>query len=645
METKTFDAELMALRQHMPEYLQRRGVDIRKAGNNNTVCPVCNGGYNTPCFHYYSDTQKVHCFSCQFDGDIFDLVAKERGISNKEAIAAVKQEYGGIVAPSASQREQPIKESNSGADPKAVLSFVIKCKERIEGAASYLQARGISMETAKARDIGYNAAADSVIIPFFGYSDGALGYTERAQNGRYYNHGGTGVFNPFALEQEKPVFIVEGAFDALSVIEAGGQAVALNSVSNAGKFAKMLATLQQQERLKPQHYFIAMDNDEAGKRANEELRAMLEGLKLPCSVVNIAGNYKDANEALSGDKAAFRANIEQLSADPRKEALAEIEAHKVGSLLPLFSEFVKDTTNNKPIPTGFKAFDTAIGGGLLPKFYIIGAVSSLGKTTFVMQMADNVAKAGNDVIIFSLEMAKEDIIARSISRHTYERTMSDLERVKLAKTELGIVTGTRYKDYSPEEKELIAQAYKDYAAYASDHISIYEGKHTADEIREIVKRHILFTGNRPVVIVDYLQIVQPAEAVKKATIREQTDYTIDVFSAMRRELKTPVIGISSFNRNSYTAVADNSSFKESGTIEYTGDCVITLELDYVRETKGTDKENTNKERAKEAMRKTPREIKLTFQKNRGNKVGTVLYFLYNPLFSHFELDPMKEHIL
>lgn len=275
----------------------------------------------------------------------------------------------------------------------------------------------------------------------------------------------------------------------------------------------------------------------------------------------------------------------------------------------------------------------------MPRFYIMGAVTSLGKTTLVLQMVDNIAKAGGDVIIFSLEMAKEDIIARSISRHTYEICLRERLNTTLAKTELDILLGSRYKNYTQEEKDIIADAYKEYAEYAGEHISIYEGKRTSNDIRQTVQKYIELTGRVPVVVVDYLQILEPIPELTRATEKQQIDHDIDVFTAMRRELKTPVIGISAFNRSAYNTVADTSSFKESGNIEYSGDTVITLEADIsvVQMEKGKE----TKEALKQAMRKNPREVKLTFLKNRGNQVGTEVYFLYNSKFNHFEEDWTK----
>ena len=330
----------------------------------------------------------------------------------------------------------------------------------------------------------------------------------------------------------------------------------------------------------------------------------------------------------------MKKKVEKITNSFNAKEVDEIKSHKVGAMLDDFWKYVGDEKNNKPIPTCFSHFNKAIGGGLLPKFYIIGAISSLGKTTFVLQIADYIAAHGNDVLLFSLEMSKEDIIARSISRLTYEIEQEACRGTARAKTELGIVMGSRYSKYSEEEIALIKQATGVYRKYASDHISIYEGKHTADRIKEITEKYITLTGRIPVVVVDYLQILQPAPGLIRATMREQTDYNIDVFAAMRRELKTPIIGISSFNRQSYTT-------KESGSIEYSGDCVITLELDFERPS-GKDAENKTREAIKDALRKEPRDIKLTFQKNRGNKLGTTLYYQYYAKFNRFEEDFDKD---
>lgn len=93
----------------------------------------------------------------------------------------------------------------------------------------------------------------------------------------------------------------------------------------------------------------------------------------------------------------------------------------IASKIDSFKRHIAETANIKPISTGFKNLDNILGGGLYAGLYIIGAVSSLGKTTFSLQIADQIATSGTDVLIFSLEMATNELIAKSVSRLTYKR--------------------------------------------------------------------------------------------------------------------------------------------------------------------------------------------------------------------------------
>lgn len=64
------------------------------------------------------------------------------------------------------------------------------------------------------------------------------------------------------------------------------------------------------------------------------------------------------------------------------------------------------------IPTGYERLDKRLDGGLYSGLYVMGALSSLGKTTLALQIADSIAKAGTDVFFYSLEMAAEEITAK-----------------------------------------------------------------------------------------------------------------------------------------------------------------------------------------------------------------------------------------
>ena len=618
---------------------------LSRAKRKGYICPLCGNGSGAD-GDGLTTKDKVHfkCFKCGFYGDMIELIAKERGIPDgggREAFAAAFEAYGLTVDNTEyTHNTQPTHNTEPVKEKKPAYTDYSQYIADHTGEGcdySYLKARGIREETAARLRFGYDASAQAVIIPVS--YNGTQGYIKRFSTGEGMRYqvakgGVNGLFNEAVLDQDDtPVFITEGAIDAASIEELGGQAVGLNSTNNARKLL---------DRVKAgcacRRFIICMDNDEAGIRAKEELLEGLKDLSLQAVTMDAVEGCKDANEALVKDREALlntMMDAMEKATEQANDKLNEIEQHKVSSLLPQFIEYIKDAKNHKPLPTGFIGFDKAIGGGLYPRTYVIGAISTIGKTTFTLQAVDGVAENGGDVIIFSLEMMKEELLARSISREIYRDNFTADEKTvkRLARTEQEILTLSR-GDYAEDQQQAVISAWKRYASYAGGHISIYEGAKTADDIERITQEYITNTGKVPVVVVDYLQILQPNEDYIRAQPRQQVDYNVNVFAKMRRELKTPIILISAFNRNSYNGVADNSSFKESGAIEYTGDCMITME--YNAEWKsGQGKDNENKQILKEQQRKDPRHIILTFQKNRGNRTGGTILYDYYPQYNYF----------
>ena len=93
-----------------------------------------------------------------------------------------------------------------------------------------------------------------------------------------------------------------------------------------------------------------------------------------------------------------------------------------------------------------------------------------------------------------------------------------------------------------------------------------------------------------------------------------------------RGFKTPVIGISSFNRDNYNNAVSMQAFKESGAIEYSSDILIRLQL------KGAGDKDFD---PTEAKKKNPREIELVILKNRNGQTGTKIPLEFYPLFNYF----------
>lgn len=439
--------------------------------------------------------------------------------------------------------------------------------------------------------------------------------------------GAVHIFNIEALKQaESPIFVVEGEIDALSIIDVGGEAIALGSVSNVQQLFDALKEYPAQQPL-----IIALDNDEAGKKATDSLLKELKEREITCYNINIAHPCKDANEYLMKDRDAFKEIIQTVQDNPEEAeriALEALEREYINqtSALSHLEELRGGIKADTPcIPTGFTALDKVLDGGLYEGLYFVGAISSLGKTTFVLQIGDQIAQQGNDVLIFSLEMARTELMSKSISRLTLLDALQNGFDTRNAKTARGITAQSRYAKYSQTEKELIDRAFNVYSRYAGN-IFIHEGMGNigVEQVREKVEKHISITGRKPIVIIDYVQILAPANA--RATDKQNTDKAVLELKRISRDFKIPVIGISSFNRESYSQVVSMASFKESGAIEYSSDVLIGLQLE------GAGENNFD---ATKAKKKNPREIELVILKNRNGGTGAVIPYSYYPMFNYY----------
>ena len=257
---------------------------------------------------------------------------------------------------------------------------------------------------------------------------------------------------------------------------------------------------------------------------------------------------------------------------PVNEALETYLRTNAANSLNQFKKFINDNDRIKYMETGFPKIDRMLDGGIYTGLYVIGAVSSLGKTTFMLQISDTLAANGCDVLFFSLEQSKFDLMSKSISRETYihcrENNISEIH----AKTSREILNGGQSGD------EAIENAFEKYSNY-SRHLFIHEGigNITVAEIRNNIKKHISITNKKPVVIIDYIQILKASKGDEKSSDKQIMDHNITALKQLSRDFDIPVMAISSLNRQSYAENITMSSFKESGGIEYGTDVLIGLQ--------------------------------------------------------------------
>lgn len=635
------------------------------------ICPICgSGGGSNGTGITTKDRIHFTCWAgCFSNSDIIDIIAIAHNIPLSDYKAKLEEaarefnitldEYQNPPKSGRVKHTQPTIHNNTYTTPQPkgdaaqvdYTQFFLQANKDIEKTTYH---RGISLETLNRFLVGYVAEwthpkdgkhfSPRLIIPTSRESylarDTRAELPDEAKPYAKSKVGSVHIFNRKGLTTAtKPIFIVEGEIDALSIIDAGGEAIALGSITSIKALLEILKNEQPSQPL-----IIALDNDEAGKRAADTLAQGLDGLKLPFYRLDIVSPYKDANEALNADRAAFIARVEQAENIEAEALEAEKERLQKEAAAYYLDTFIKDIEESKTasyIPTGFNELDKLLDGGLYAGLYIVGAISSLGKTTFCLQIADQVAAAGQDVLIFSLEMARKELIAKSISRQT-----AIIGKIKeQAKTTRGILTGSRYKAYSPAERELINKALAAYGEYAK-HIYINEGLGdiNIDYIRDKVKRHLQLTGKAPIVIIDYLQIIAPADV--RATDKQNTDKAVLELKRLSRDYNIPVIGISSFNRDNYTDPVNMAAFKESGAIEYSSDILIALQyegMDYKKTDKGKyEAKDTREKRIKELLEEMAKaasegkaqKIQIKVLKNRNGSKGSTIIDYY-PMFNYF----------
>ena len=640
-------------------------------GEASYICPLpgCGHGSNGDGLTFdpkSKDGNTLHCFGCGYSGDIIDLVSKSQNISFYEALKQTcsfigitvdeqkrtETPYNSVKQSKGNYSTQQAKTSQSAAEsvtePQADYTEFFKKAYRNNNGA-YLEGRGISKAIQDCFGVGFvpewkhpKAPEQVKGRPYVIFPTSKSTYcarytgTDKSQSKYKKLHIGRNApmfCSKKALERDGAIFIVEGETDALSFWEIDKIAVATGSTANANK------AIEFAKNNKDRVYIIAMDDDGAGKVARDKIYKELLAAGIKCDIADLNGSYNDPNDFLVYDKSKFiravkLAELKLTSPDEYKREL--LRSKNIAAQLTNFWEEVHQTKNYQPIRTGFSLLDTALDGGFYPEQLVfMGAISSLGKTTLLLQIMDNIAAAGTSCMLFSLEMSRNEIIGKSISRYTYTEAIKNNISMNNAKTMRGIIAGHRHLFYSRDELSLIQQASAVYGDIGRN-IYLYEGNGDTGiaEIVEQVKEFIRLSGQTPVVFIDYLQILAPSDP--RATDKQNTDVAVKLLKQLARDEGIPIIAISSLNRDNYSRPISMEAFKESGAVEYSSDVLIGLQLKGV----GTKDFDVN-----EAKRQDPREVELHILKNRNGVMSAPILYYYYPKFNFYhEIELIKREV-
>lgn len=602
-------------REYLTEYV--RSITTKSKSENMYICPLCGSGtgkHKTGAFSI-KDSVTWKCFACDKGGDIFDLIGEREHLEGYAAQKAWFEKWKGLSIGA----DGTLATTDKAADTDGTdfSSYYAQVAQHI-GETTYH--RGISIKTLQRFNVGYDSAwrhpkvpnapaTPRLIIPTSNTSYLARDTRDQIpEEQRAYakqKAGTTHIFNVSALQTAtSPIFIVEGELDALSIIDVGGEAVALGSTSMADR---LLQVLDDAKPAKP--LVIALDNDKAGKDAARKIEEGLRKREIPFYRANPAEGHKDANEALQADRQAFTVHVLKIAMGK-----GNVKQYSADSYLKTFFIADMDEWRNRCVPTGFKTLDHYLGGGLHDGLYVIGGGTSVGKTTFLWQTADQIAVAGRHVLYWSLEMSARELVLKSISRHGQTSMESFNDK-------------TDWCDMQPTMVQ--------WADSVGDRLQILEGSMDTSitTIGDFTEKYAS-EHDRPVVCVDYLQIIRPRERLND--IRQEVEETVKALKIMSRDIGIPVIAVSSINRSNYMLTSDLTANKETGNIEYSSDCVMGLQLSCVDDFEIKDsKVNNNRQKYNNAKAENPRSIKLSGLKNRGGIGSFEIMMEYNPLTNTF----------
>lgn len=207
------------------------------------------------------------------------------------------------------------------------------------------------------------------------------------------------------------------------------------------------------------------------------------------------------------------------------------------------------------LSTGLKDLDRMIDGLHRGNLIVLGGRPSMGKSSLAAQIADDAAIAGKAVLVFSMEMSKEEWGLRSVSR---------IGRIDSMRLRAGLVNSDEWERISGAIGTL-----GDKRLVIDESTGLSVGRMRARARR--MKRKL---GALDLIVIDYLQLMTESEGNNRT---EQLSKITRELKLMARELDVPVLVLSQLNRGLEQRQDRRplmSDLRESGSIEQDGDVVL-----------------------------------------------------------------------
>jgi len=301
-------------------------------------------------------------------------------------------------------------------------------------------------------------------------------------------------------------------------------------------------------------------------RERAQLRALISaGTEIADSGYNADG--RPASELVDEAQAAIMALGEKLDSD----LVTTNQALK--AVIDDIDRKFNSESSITGLATGFADIDRRLSGLQPSDFIVIAGRPSMGKTTFAMNIVENVVLAGGTVLVFSLEMSRTQLL---------ERMISSVGKINLGRVRTGKLEADEWPKLS-----MAVSSLKDRGLIIDDRaaLSIQQMRTAARKIHRVTPLSL--------VVLDYLQQAT-AKTLRTDGRTEEVSAISRGLKAMAKELNAPVIGLSQLNRDlEKRPVTDrrprNSDLRDSGAIEQDADLICMLYRDEVYRPNDSDR--------------------------------------------------------
>lgn len=289
-----------------------------------------------------------------------------------------------------------------------------------------------------------------------------------------------------------------------------------------------------------------------------EEKALLR--QLITTATHVAGMGYEANEEVTVIMDKAEKMILEVANRKAGQEFASIK-NIIFDVFDKVSELYSSKGGITGLSTGFKDLDKLTSGLQASDLILIAARPSMGKTAFVLNIAQNVAiKEKQAVAFFSLEMSKEQLVQRMLCAEA----PIDAQRLRIGELE------------NNDWDKLVRAA--DRLAAAPIFIDDTAGI-TVMEMRSKARR-LKIEHDLKLIIIDYLQLMQGGSGSSRSENRQQEISEISrSLKALARELKVPVIALSQLSRGVESRQVKKpmlSDLRESGSLEQDADIVAFL---------------------------------------------------------------------